>query len=319
MSSIIATTEFKNDTIVLKRLSGYRLHPNFPRGEGKSSFYQRPGRKIRHVVLHSLAGPFREGLKAVTGLASFHTSPPKWKRDEFGAILRNSKGQPIRAGGGRGWPGPAYGFVVPYYPELEDQRWVVYRLWDDEWVTWATYGENESSISVGCAGMHETRHMPMWSANNARDPSHAQMTAVQSLVLDYLLPRYNLGPSDVRGHFDFTKPTCPGDVLEAWVRAQRGETVGWLDPQRRVWENPDASVVAPEPAIDRRPLETWKQRQDALLALSYDLGRLGADGKFGYRTRSAVEAFQAAEGLVVDGVWGPITESRIRIRLAQCA
>lgn len=319
MSSIIATTEFKNDTIVLKRLSGYRLHPNFPRGEGKSSFYQRPGRKIRHVVLHSLAGPFREGLKAVTGLASFHTSPPKWKRDEFGAILRNSKGQPIRAGGGRGWPGPAYGFLVPYYPELEDQRWVVYRLWDDEWVTWATYGENESSISVGCAGMHETRHMPMWSANNARDPSPAQMAAVQSLVLDYLLPRYNLGPSDVRGHFDFTKFTCPGDVLEAWVRTQRGETVGWLDAQRRIWEEPNPSLVAPEPSEDRRPLDTWKQRQEALLALGYDLGRLGADGKHGFRTRSAVEAFQETEGLVVDGVWGPITERRIRVRLAERA
>lgn len=319
MTSLVASTEFKNDTIIVKRLSGFRLHPNFPRGEGKSSFYQRPGRKIRHVILHSLAGPFREGIKTVTGLASFHTSPPKWKRDQFGAILRNAKGKPIRAGGGRGWPGPAYGFLVPYFPELEDQRWVVYRLWDDEWVTWATAGENESSISIGCGGMHHTRHMPQWSANNARDPSPAQMSAVQSLVLDYLLPRYSLGASDVRGHFDFTKFTCPGDVLEAWVRTQRGETVGWLEDQRRVWEEPNPSLAAPEPPEDRRPLDTWKQRQEALLALGYDLGRLGADGKHGFRTRSAVEAFQETEGLVVDGVWGPITERRIRVRLAERA
>jgi peptidoglycan hydrolase-like protein with peptidoglycan-binding domain len=314
--AMVETIEYQNDTIVLKRLTGFRIHPNFPRGEGRSAYYQRPGRKIRHVVLHSMAGPFRHGIKAVTGLSSFHTLPPKWKRDAVGQI-EYVKGKPVKAGGGRGWPGPGYGFVVSYWPDLEDGRYVVYRLWDDEWVTWATGGHNEDTISVACAGMHETRWMPQWSAKNARDPERMQFMAVQSLVLDYLLPRYNLGPSDIRGHFDFGKVTCPGDVLEAWIRTMRGEAVGWLEPERRLWEEQTIDLSPPPVKPDRRPLDTWEDRQKALLCLGYDLGKLGADGRFGFRTRSAVEALQEREGLVVDGVWGPLTEGKVRARLAE--
>ena len=53
--------------------------------------------------------------------------------------------------------------------------------------------------------------------------------------------------------------------------------------------------------------EDVKYVQEALIALGYDLGSYGADGKFGAKTEAAVKAFQRANGLNPDGVVGPLT------------
>ena len=52
-----------------------------------------------------------------------------------------------------------------------------------------------------------------------------------------------------------------------------------------------------------------KQLQENLLKLGYSLPKYGADGKFGSETRAAVRAFQKAQGLTVDGVYGPVTHA----------
>ena len=50
-----------------------------------------------------------------------------------------------------------------------------------------------------------------------------------------------------------------------------------------------------------------KYCQECLLKLGYDLGKYGADGKFGDATKKAVMAFQKSKGLNPDGVVGPLT------------
>ena len=47
--------------------------------------------------------------------------------------------------------------------------------------------------------------------------------------------------------------------------------------------------------------------QEDLLKLGYDLAHYGADGKYGNITMREVRKFQAAQGLVVDGICGPMT------------
>lgn len=51
------------------------------------------------------------------------------------------------------------------------------------------------------------------------------------------------------------------------------------------------------------PLQFPAQRQRVLIALGYDLGNAGADGKWGPRSAAALEAFQRREGLVATGHW----------------
>ena len=52
--------------------------------------------------------------------------------------------------------------------------------------------------------------------------------------------------------------------------------------------------------------------QEYLLALSYDLGKWGADGDFGDATELAVKAFQKVSGITVDGKCGPVTVAALQ-------
>ena len=53
--------------------------------------------------------------------------------------------------------------------------------------------------------------------------------------------------------------------------------------------------------------EDVRQMQELLIKAGFSCGSSGADGEFGSGTKAAVEAFQAAHGLTVDGEYGPDT------------
>lgn len=48
-----------------------------------------------------------------------------------------------------------------------------------------------------------------------------------------------------------------------------------------------------------------------LIACGYDCGSTGADGSFGKNTLAALKAFQSANGLEVDGIYGPISKAAL--------
>lgn len=299
MSSITQITEWESSKVRLVRLAGIAQNPNYPYNWRKSSAYRSmEGRRVRKVFVHQTAGPSRDGIEAVTQLASWITRAPKFKLDSGGRIVTRKvrgKDKPIRVGGGRGFPAVPYTFVVPTRPEMQDGRFVVYRCNNDDMVTWHTKGHNRTAVGVAFCGNFATRHS---SGGSTRGVDDTALEAGTSLILDYLLPRYSLTEKDLRGHFDAGKAACPGDQLEAWVREQRGEFVNW-----------DTAGKA-----DERSLRTWEERQAALASLGFDVGAI--DGIWGFATRSGLEAFQEHAGLVSDGVWGPLTEARLRVALA---
>ena len=290
MSELPGPIEWTGESTVLVRATGLTRGPNFPFNYRRSAkFYTVPNRQVRKIFVHQTAGGSRDGYEACTRLADWITRSPK-----FG----ERRGRQVRVGGGRGFPGAPYTFLVPHRPDVHEGKFVVYRLWDDEWVTWHTRRQNKHGVGVAFAGSFRTRHNPRFSD---RKPTDLALAAGQELIADYLMPRYGVGWDDVGGHFDAGKPTCPGDDLEAWIRRQRGEYVDWLD------EEP--ATVAP----DRRPLETPAQRRGALAELGLDEFELAEREGF----RLAVESVQEEAAITVDGIWGPQTERAVRRLLAQ--
>ena len=79
----------------------------------------------------------------------------------------------------------------------------------------------------------------------------------------------------------------------------------------------EAVKVLADPPMDEVEisLDTWLERQQALVDLGYDPGPV--DGIYGNQTKRAIKAFQADNGLTPDGIWGRYTEEHIRRALAQ--
>ena len=95
-----------------------------------------------------------------------------------------------------------------------------------------------------------------------------------------------------------------GDIL---VTKTSGHTVVVLDDGPKF----EGAPVPKEYELGERILrngdegEDVKLMQEYLIQLDYYLGRWGADGDFGDATEIAVREFQKAEGLEVDGEYGP--------------
>lgn len=288
--------EWESDDVRLVVLGGLPIAPNWPKGQGTSSAYHDiPNRRVEEVIVHHSGGNLLSGQTAPLRIAQFCVARPKYELKD---------GRQRLVGGGRGWPGIAYTFVVPARPAVQDGRLVVYRCWPDTMVSWHTgAGHNTRGVGVCVAGSYRSRHVR--GSDLEPKPDATAMVALEGLVVDYLLPRYGITPkSGLLGHFDAGKPTCPGDFLEFWVRGLRGEAV----------DQPDA--MAQLAHAQGAALDGTRARQGALASLGYHLGPAGVDGVWGHDSRGALEAFQADERLVADGVWGPITEARVTARLA---
>lgn len=279
-----STTEWESDTTRLVQYYGHTKGVNFPLNAKRSAGYrEQVGRKVNRVIVHQSAGNRRQGQDAVDRMASWIVRAPKYGE---------RKGKLRRVGGGRGFPGIPYTFLVPSIPDIQDGKSVVYRCWDDAWLTWHTRRANRDGVGVCFAGSFQTRHMRKFSGD---DPTGPQLAAGKDLIENYLLPRYDLKADDLTGHFDHGKATCPGDCLESWIRRKRGETVTWFDP--------------PYAETDDRPLVTRSHKIAALIELGYgdDDDLIDCD-----EWRFTLESFQSDEGCVVDGIWGPQTEMALR-------
>lgn len=101
-----------------------------------------------------------------------------------------------------------------------------------------------------------------------------------------------------------------GETCECSAGVQHSET---LNEKWDVWGIPACVDAEPTPGTgkptlrkgDSGPYVTLAQTE--LIKRGYDLGKWGADGKFGAATESAVKLFQQDWELTVDGVIGPKT------------
>lgn len=75
--------------------------------------------------------------------------------------------------------------------------------------------ENRLYVSVCVGGKFKNKAYPDYP-----DPSVAQMAGVD-LVWKWLQKIFNFPDTAIFGHFDFGKPTCPGEKIEKYIRLVR--------------------------------------------------------------------------------------------------
>lgn len=150
-------------------------------------------------------------------------------------------------------------------------------------IVWHCKGENMTSVGVMLVGNFSGPGYDLGTS----EPTKEQIMAIEQLV-DFLLESLQLSPVDVFGHYHFGKPSSPGYVLQAWI-----------DQKRMLHNNHiQATIEKSVPEIQTR-----------LNTLGYNTGK--PDGMFGIRTQSAIQRFQMDQNLLVDGIVGPQTWSKL--------
>lgn len=287
----MGSIEWVGDTFLLEDVSEL-----LPRGVGS---YRTRGAGVEEIIFHQTAGGTHQGLAGPRMTATFHSTPTAWATKPDGTPVLDRRGRRVACGGGKGWPGIAYHFLVPYLLESDGPqgKHTVYRTQSDGAVSYHTGGSaNRRGVGVALQGLFASRHAVLPGAKDG--PSAAQVSVLEELV-EYLGGRYGMGDpsSALRGHFDYGKPACPGDAAEQWLRSRRGEEF----------------TLQSSTAAARVDLSTWKARERAL----WLVGQLekAPDGLYDYDTRAAVERFQSVAGIVVDGVWGRQTQAAMLVAL----
>ena len=144
------------------------------------------------------------------------------------------------------------------------------------------------------------------TVGNFRTPTEADMLMATGMFVELIGAAYTDSSDYLR----------VGDVL---VTRTQGHTVVVLTDGPMAVE--DAPVDAGYELGDRLLKKGCvgpdvQELQNALIALHYDCGSYGADGDFGSATERAVKAFQAAEGLEVDGKFGAKSYAALLARQA---
>ncbi len=100
-----------------------------------------------------------------------------------------------------------------------------------------------------------------------------------------------------------------GKIIHCSVEVKTGKTTdkGWTHFAIPKGMEEDVPVDV-RPTIRKGSVGAYvAECQERLMKLGYDLGKYGADGKFGNVTEKAVKAFQQDQGLAADGIVGPAT------------
>jgi hypothetical protein len=209
-------------------------HPNYPHGTnsidpntGKrsvaGSYSNIPNRKITTIVCHQTAGGYGAANKQVFETASFFVRDPAFKpnprfNQDLPAGLKNMRF--LWTGTGRGWPGFAYTWFVPFKPiiwvdpDTDTELYLIYQCNDLNTISWHT-GDHQNDIGGGIAFQGYFLEPdagiihPMKGTDGS--PSEAQLQIYEGFWSAYAQPV--LGATILTIHAEHGKPSCPGQVL----------------------------------------------------------------------------------------------------------
>lgn len=122
---------------------------------------------------------------------------------------------------------------------------------------------------------------------------------IRKLLIEY-------GPILITSHYNWSGKNCPHKILPRWNEFL-------LEIDKEIGEILPTVVETAPSGLIRYGNKNEKVRwlQNKLLQKGYGLPRYGVDGHFGSETLSAVKSFQRDNGLVVDGIVGDKTKSKL--------
>jgi hypothetical protein len=136
-------------------------------------------------------------------------------------------------------------------------------------------------------------------------PTYVHYASLVQLVA-YMCQQYDLATSAIVGHRDLNATACPGAVLYKMLPQFRRDVATVLAGGR---------PGRPPAGVSWGALATGA-RAERVRTVQYLLRHAGhsltIDGDFGSGTDAAVRAYQSSEGLVADGIVGPITWENLR-------
>lgn len=289
-------------------------YPHGWRGAGLK--HSKAARKIKHAELHQTAGGLTVGEEGPLATARFCTANPWFKCIKCSHVWEGTVSyphtgcpkcgtlEPRDLGRGRGFPKMPYHLFVPYRPRVNEARlYIVYLCLDWNERSWHSNAEgNEDGVACAFQGLFRSHHNPAFLPRPGTngEPSAEQQAILRPLWYEYLRNELGLPGTALKGHYQFGKPTCPGD---------------WLEGAQYVINGEQQLIVQPK-------LETafpsWTLRQQALVNLGFDLGQTGpnhdgVDDDPGYRTRMAIESFQRLQRIEVTGDWNADTDLAISL------
>jgi hypothetical protein len=305
-----------NNFIVYDVSDMIKRHKNFPHGSNdvtkpngriavRSAYHKMTDRDIRILYLHQTAGSVKiSGFEGLLNTAAFTIRPPAW----------NDAGK--WTGTGRGYPGEPYTYYLAYRPDKHEGKVMIFKVWDHDWVTWHS-SDNHNSIALACQGYFQSRHIRRFRARpgcpNGR-PSDDQMIALDGFVHEYAIGKLGIDPDSIRGHADSPrpKPACPGDHIENFYQGV------YQDTAIPIIEDSDPPMLPP--LLNMLELDSWKERQAALVCMDVFIGEGGAqnngvDGDPGDLTRMGIESMEEELGLPIDGYWDDVFDYHLKIQL----
>jgi hypothetical protein len=197
------------------------INPNTKKPEVSGAYSQIPNRKIEAIIAHQTAGGYGSYDKQVFNTGSFFVRDPTW-------VTNPRYGKPkqpefVWTGEGRGWPGFAYTWFVPFMPLVYKDKWVVYQCNRLDMVTWHT-GDGMNTPGGGLAFqgyfLDPDAGITVPMKGTSGEPSEAQLTILSEFWTDYA--RAVLKSTILTGHWEHKKPTCPGQTIREEVCRLRG-------------------------------------------------------------------------------------------------
>lgn len=231
---------FVGSSFMIYDLSGdLPRHKNFPHGseavnpntnkrDVRGEYTRINDRKISTIIAHQTAGGYGSADKQVFWTGQFFVKDPTWKKNpRFG---KPNQLEFLWTGEGRGWPGFAYTWFVPFAPIVWGggpgnigDHWVIYQCNDLDLVTWHTGdGQNDHGGGLAFQGyfLDEDAGVTTPMKGTDGEPSDAQLEILDTFWAEYAQPE--LGATTLTGHWEHGKLSCPGRTLRERVVELRG-------------------------------------------------------------------------------------------------